>query len=220
MKLPTSIIDRFKEMQMWMYDKDNYYSNPYRRYLLYNNPYVFESSEKTFVEEIWALRNALAIGQILGRTVILPSFHCESTRCNILHHLSLRHLHREFPNFREHIFLQHPSVPESVKHSVSDMCTVNSGSDNSVVDREANGGVSHYKSVYKQGATEQEIVEWFGSDSSSVLQFKFLYNAFYRFDDEAVQKDFDGKVTRAFRRAGYVQRDSEMKDMVVNRKQM
>ena len=61
---------------MWVVDRNQYYSNPNNKYLTYDNPLDMGSNKGTIEAEKKALRNALAIGHVLNRIVILPSFHC------------------------------------------------------------------------------------------------------------------------------------------------
>lgn len=61
---------------MWAVDRDQYYSNPRAKYLAYDNPLDFDGGKRTIEAEKQALRNAFAIGHVLNRIVILPTFHC------------------------------------------------------------------------------------------------------------------------------------------------
>lgn len=67
---------RFKEHLLWMYDKDSYYTNTSQDYLIYSNPIIWSNDKVSVLEELDALKAALAIGQLLNRIVILPHFHC------------------------------------------------------------------------------------------------------------------------------------------------
>lgn len=69
-------IYRFREHFMWRYDKTQYYTNDTQRYLVYDNPVVWDDEETSIREELGALRAALTYGHLLDRIVILPRFHC------------------------------------------------------------------------------------------------------------------------------------------------
>jgi hypothetical protein len=61
-----------------------YYSSDVRKYLVYDNPlrttwpteFTSGDDDYAFVEQMNALRSALALGRLLERVVILPRFHC------------------------------------------------------------------------------------------------------------------------------------------------
>ena len=68
---------------MWTVDRNQYYSNPDNKYLTYNNPLDIGSNRETIESEKEGLRNALAIGRVLNRIVILPSFHCYACKYQV-----------------------------------------------------------------------------------------------------------------------------------------
>lgn len=61
---------------MWRYDKNQYYTNVTQRYIVYDNPVVWDDEETSVREELGALGAALTYGHLLDRIVILPRFHC------------------------------------------------------------------------------------------------------------------------------------------------
>ena len=69
-------IYRFKEVLLWKVDLGNYYSDPDRKYLTYENPLNL----KSVTAETEALKSALLIGHALNRTVILPTFTCDKCK--------------------------------------------------------------------------------------------------------------------------------------------
>ena len=69
---------RFKEHFLWMVDTDGYYSNPDVKYLVYENPIDFGNTTRGKERE--AFKAALMISRLLGRVLILPSFHCYDCR--------------------------------------------------------------------------------------------------------------------------------------------
>ncbi len=121
-------IYRFKENLMWVLDRNGYYSSRTAQYLLYENPYDF--SADTIEQERKALVNALMLGKLTQRIVILPSFRCCSCkqhscehprhRCSLISILNAKAFDEQFGNlYREHSFLEHPKVPAEVKTSLS-----------------------------------------------------------------------------------------------------
>ncbi|ELT94805.1 hypothetical protein CAPTEDRAFT_212986 [Capitella teleta] len=118
---------RFKEMHMWLYDQDEYYSSTRRRYLAYQNPTYFGNDSTTLAAERRSLITALAIGRILNRTVILPKFVCakKAQQCTILQHYLLRIFDQSFgSSYREHTFLLNELVPLTVRNSSRLTCAL------------------------------------------------------------------------------------------------
>ena len=68
---------------MWTVDRNDYYSNPDNKYLVYDHPLHLKDEKGTIEAEKKALRNALAIGHVLNRIVILPSFHCYTCKYQV-----------------------------------------------------------------------------------------------------------------------------------------
>jgi hypothetical protein len=103
-------------MHLWQYDGPEYYfTDENRQYLTYDNVPLIHGPF-SILDELKALKNALAIGKILNRTVILPKFHfCgKFASCSIIQHLTLRPFETVFPHYREHMFLTHPKVPKYI----------------------------------------------------------------------------------------------------------
>ena len=109
-------IYRFKEMGMWVVDKDGYYSSNSSKYLTYGNP-----SGSSRNQERAALDLAFKIAHLLGRIVILPKFNCgrtNSKKCNLLRAFGPGYLLSLKENaYRESEFLKHPKVPLSTRQS-------------------------------------------------------------------------------------------------------
>jgi len=92
---------RFKEMLQWVVDVKGYYSSTSERYLMYNDSNT--TSDDTMQKR--ALINALAISQILNRTLILPKLHCtKHAECPFNSRYYIRHLDQYFPRYRESVF--------------------------------------------------------------------------------------------------------------------
>ena len=188
-------IYRFKEFGMWMVDNNGYYSSNSSKYLVYNNLLRLQATDANQALEIEALKSALAIGKVLNRKVILPAFGCDncpyeacktsSGKCRLHTYIRIKTLDKTFPDsYREHMFLKHPKVPESVKNSQSPVYLIESPfasqHKNDPTLRLLNIDKT-FKPKNKEGATKDEIIEWFGNSEISkykVLQFHSLYKAF------------------------------------------
>ena len=105
-----------------------YYSNRKRKYISYHNTIDF--GERNVEFELLALKNALFIGELLNRTVILPKFSCSNNpatkyslskkKCFLNKHVSIAAFDRYFSGlYRESSFLSNPLVNRRVKKSRS-----------------------------------------------------------------------------------------------------
>jgi hypothetical protein len=179
---------RFKEMHMWLSDRGGYYSNTSAKYLSYAHTDASKS-------EVEALLDALAIGQALGRAVILPKFQCrgqvkQGVECSLAINFHVRSFDLAFKGaYREHTFLSHPLVPPSVLQSQSDLLLIQSAS----APKKSAAQEVFVPRDNATGATSEEIEKWFGHRTEAVLRFHSLYDAFSRFTDNQTQKIFRGK---------------------------
>jgi len=186
---------RFKEMLQWMVDINSYYSSSSERYLMYND----SNTKSDDAMQRTALINALAISQILNRTLLLPKFHCTArAECALNSRYYIKYFDQYFPRYRESMFLSHPKVPQSVITNQSPVLKI--------------GHVSECRqseSCYEpSGASEQEIVKWFGTTktkSYSVLRFADMYNTFSGFSNPTVQEKFYNDVKAGLKDAKYRQ---------------
>ena len=181
---------RFKELLMWMVDRNGYYSNTQRKYLTFDNPIDF-GPEFTLEHELLALRTALRIGNILNRTVILPAFHCHgcynnacrnsARRCSLSSFIRMTSFDANMHGkYREHMFLHHPKVPQSIKDDKSNVIFINSTFSDGLFFLSNNTlepfDVSFSPVDRENGASSKEIKEWFRPfHHHSVLQFHSLY---------------------------------------------
>ena len=180
---------RFKEHLMWTLDTNGYYSNETAKYITFGNTIQFQTDTETRKAEIESLKTAFLIGDILGRIVILPRFHCPEpvskrctklgcpTWCNVQVHLNMATVDRELSlKYREHTFLNHPKVPKTVKHSVSEMILVKTYITNSINDTD----FKMIKRVFtpkdsSRGASQEEFAAWMKKyEKYSVLRFHSL----------------------------------------------
>ena len=190
---------RFRELLQWEYEgTDKYYSDKTRKYLQFSNPRYF--GEQTTMMELSSLRNALGIGKILNRTVILPNFHKnEHDGCTILDILLLREFDKVFSGmYVEHSFLQNPRVPKEVSHSLSDMFVIDSDTAGSCGEEETMAVTHKRPHDTNHGASDNEIHQWFGHVSTRVLRFTCLYDAFYNFTAHKEHEEFENNIKKAF----------------------
>ena len=198
-------IYRQKEMLQWMYDGDQYYSDPNRKYLQFTNISVPNYNDKQPLQENKdALMSAFAIGQILNRTVILPRLSCNGIPCPLNYLYNIKYFERFFKSkYRESSFLLHPKVPESVKKSISEPYGIWSSYSYSKPAKS--------KVIIKTprdahaGATSDEIMKWFGDCQESVLKFETLHKAFKGFTDKNVQLKFERRFANSLKIANYQQ---------------
>ncbi|ELU06069.1 hypothetical protein CAPTEDRAFT_202855 [Capitella teleta] len=195
---------RFKEMHMWLYDQDEYYSSTQRRYLAYQNPTYFGNDSTTLAAERSSLITALAIGLILNRTVILPKFVCakKAQQCTILQHYLLGIFDQSFgSSYREHTFLQNELVPLTVRNS-SRWTYVLLNSTELI----PSFGVKVFRYNESQEIRQETIEKWFGNETNSVLQFHSLYNVpRIVLKNATADKEFKGKCEKAFVKAKWHQ---------------
>lgn len=216
-------IYRFKETGMWQVDAGGYYTDPDRKYLAYGNPLDF-GRDATLGEERDALRAALFLGALLNRTVILPAFHCHGCgygacknrerRCALNTFFRIASFDQEFSGlYREHVFLLHAKVPDSVKRNQSGEVLVCSGCLPSMI-------VGPKVQVLlasntTSGPTEDELLAWFNTGSLAdfaVLRFHSLYGMFRSVElilaSSHVQdwhKEFAKRLSRGLKRTDYRQ---------------
>ncbi len=204
-------IYRFKEHHMWAVDGPSlYYTEPSRKYIIYDNPAILGRGND---DEKDSLINALAIGIILNRTVILSPFHCGNNMdllCPLNSRYSISAFDSKFGElYRETTFLSHPLVPKSVSGSVSPMFLIETDLAKS---RIQGGNLSVPTFVQRLrpsspslGATSSEISEWFGGEKASILKFHSLYDSFSGFDEHEDQDIFIKRVKEALRISDYRQ---------------
>ena len=172
-------IYRFKELLLWQVDS-GYYSNPDRKYLIYDNPqdFGFTNTQK---QETDALISALLIGNLLRRVVILPTFTCHNCKygaCKVPSRKCAFNTHYKISSFdkvlgesyREHVFLDNSLVPDTVKTQSNFYFIRHTQS------AEITGVNILTPANVEAGPTAMEIVEWFVDKSEPVLRFHSMYN--------------------------------------------
>ena len=204
-------IYRFKETAQWVYDRNGYYSSPTNKYLTYTNAIKPQTKTPFFNLERDALINALAIGQILNRSVILPKFHCNnavSLWCPLNSHIYIRKLDQYIGEsaYREHMFLKHPKVPQKIKDDLSQMIFLDLDVTPELKLNAPEGSKIIRPSNPAKGLTPEEIITLFKPlEHHSVLQFHSLTKAFAGFTDESQKAKFTMKVHEGVKKAPYRQ---------------
>eukprot|EP00923_Selenidium_pygospionis_P002827 GHVN01004337.1.p1 GENE.GHVN01004337.1~~GHVN01004337.1.p1 ORF type:complete len:493 (+),score=25.46 GHVN01004337.1:62-1540(+) len=185
---------RFKELHQWFYDGvQQYYTSLDRKYIVYDNPVV----DANAAPQLEALKSAMAIGQILNRTVILPRFHCPSRDCPLSCLVKISSFDKQFgEGYRESSFLSHPLVPKQiveseagpylvltnfVKHHLTDSMDL----------------TQENSKTYTRGFTEEEVILNFKDIKHRVIRFVALYEAFSGFINEAHQTSFEESFRKA-----------------------
>ncbi len=182
---------RFKEHLFWMLDQNGYYSNPGTTYIMYGNPLDFDTDTRQ-MEDI-ALKNAILLGELLGRIVILPKFYCflcpytycteveRSGECNAQAHYDMTILDSiTLGKYREHVFLKHPKVPLKIKNSISKPLLIRTKISNqeSVMEQMNFTEVHHVfmSRNFPLAPTRTELKRWLKEfDHFPVIKFHSLY---------------------------------------------
>ena len=98
-------------MGQWNLDIDGYYSDVNAKYVTYNDT----SRGLFFNDGKLALSHALAIAQILNRTLILPKFQdTKGGYCPLNSYIVIRYFDNNF-DYRESEFLNNPLVPADIR---------------------------------------------------------------------------------------------------------
>jgi hypothetical protein len=201
-------IYQLKEVHIWNANFDEYYTSRRRYYILYEN--VWEYGERrSIVQELIALSNALAIGQALGRIVILPRFHCpgsvfESKFCGLCDLIKMTDFDEQFGDlYRENTFLYHPKVSREVRRTVTDPyylgkklpTDVDWDPDSKIRPRH---NLIFLTPEHNRGMTAEELEATFRLETSYNLRFHSLYEEFGGFEDAKTGMDFNKKIKRGF----------------------
>ncbi|KAK2144282.1 hypothetical protein LSH36_771g00024 [Paralvinella palmiformis] len=201
-------IYQLKEVHLWNANFDEYYTSRRRSYILYENVWRY-GERRSIVEELTALRNALAIGQVLGRIVILPKFHCphsifENKFCGLCDLIKMANFDDQFGDmYRENTFLDHPKVSREVRRSKTDYHYIGKKLPTDV-DWDPDCKIKPRHNIifltpkHPRGLKSEELEAIFKGESSYSLRFHSLYEGFAGFDDERTKADFNRKIKRGF----------------------
>ena len=207
-------IYRFKEHLLWKVDGNGYYSSQERKYFMYDNyndgTLETDIGYEAVAAETEALKTALLIAHLLNRTVILPTFTCADCKykaCYVRSHrcaFNTNHRIDVFDSvygnyYREHVFLNNPLVPKSVRRG-SDVFLIQPS------DGKTWTPTDNIKVIYPEsqhGPTEAEIIMWFSPIKAPVLRFHSLFSIYGNFRNKSFIQDeaFDTSTDyRQFRR--------------------
>ena len=174
---------RFKEQLLWKVDTNGYYTDTTRKYIYFGNPLLFDDCSETVDAETSSLKAALAMGYILNRTVILPTFTCcrphiasaakMNNGCPLHFNYKVAVFDQAFGGqYREHVFLHNELVPNKYKKKVETFIIANGMHATNV-----HSDVTVKTPAGSKGATEEELVRWFKKNLQPVLTFHSLYGA-------------------------------------------
>lgn len=178
---------RFRELLLWSYDNNGYYSNTSTKYIIYSNPPISSSLQKDSISlELNTLKTVLYIGHVLKRVVILPRFHLakssnskrQSAERLLNNWLKMADFDGQFfDKYRENCFLRHPKVPEMIKNDITSPFWIKTEQSMAILGYHP-PGVSVITPHDKKMISTRELEELFGSQRSSVLNFHSLYGLF------------------------------------------
>ena len=129
--------------------------------------------------------------------------------CPLNTHVQLKRFDGAFSGlYREHVFLRHPKVPETIKQSVSDLILIDNDLLKSHKDHSSFPKVklTFRPKDLEHGATSEELLHWFKQwEDTKVLRFHSMYNTFKEFSPEHRHKDFEQKLSEGIKKADYRQ---------------
>ena len=202
---------RFREVLLWSYDENGYYSDETRKYLMYSNaPHNGANDTNSSNVELDALKMALFIGHVLNRVVILPRFHLAGNKRAerpLNNWIKISCFDGQFyGEYRENAFLRHPKVPEKTKRDISSPFWIKTDRSVAVLGYHPLGVTVLTQSGGTKTITE-EIYRWFRNETSTVLNFHSIYGLFDREYQPSIarQRAFVGKLQAAFRPTDYRQ---------------
>jgi hypothetical protein len=176
---------RFREVLLWSYDDNGYYSNDTANYLIYSNP---PTTTKLYSSntEIDALKTALYLGHVLNRVVILPRFHLYDTKSStkqggerpLNNWIKMSSFDDQFyKKYRENAFLRHIKVPLRIKKNMTSPFWIKTRQSAAMIG-EHPPGVNILAPTDENNVTTEEILKWFGGEKSFILKFHSLYGIF------------------------------------------
>jgi len=201
-------IYRFKEYGMWESNRNEYYSNEHNKYLSFGLPGDYGASESPRTE-LKALQYALILAAILDRIVILPRFHCYGCKyhgickksnvvCSFGTFYRIDAFDKAFDGrYRENVFLEHDRVPNAVKESNSPLYFLDTPLNRKKFPTIPDNVVAKTPAD-RQGVSMEEIQQWFGNATESVLNFHSLYHGINYDENDPKVKDVLVRIKSAF----------------------
>jgi len=202
---------RFREVLLWSYDDNGYYSNDNAKYLIYSNaPSTKLYSSHT---EIDALKTALYLGHVLSRVVILPRFHLYDTKSStkqgaerpLNNWIKMSSFDDQFyKKYRENAFLDHIKVSLRKRRNITSPFWIKTHQSITMIG-EHPPGVNVLAPTDENSVTTEEIVKWFGRERSVILKFHSLYGVFGNSSIPTSEVSFCEKLKLAFKHSDYRQ---------------
>lgn len=207
---------------MLSFGTDDYYSSRTRRYLVYDNPAppliptpspgVTVVPPRLDVEELVALRTALAFGELLGRVVILPRFHCldqtplQFKECPLNSLINISAFDESFAGkYRENSFLRHPLVPKSTLSSRTQPYRIHIQGPEELGEPIVMPAADATLLTISGNVTSGDVIRWFGDVDRAVLVFDSLAFPAPRFSTTEQTNEFNDRANKAFQRSNYRQ---------------
>ena len=205
---------RFRELLLWSFDNNGYYSNTTAKYLMYSNaPLHRRINQSVSTVELEALKTALYLGHILNRLVILPRFHLANKKAPskqgaerpLNNWIKMASFDRYFyEKYRENSFLHHEKVPQSIKESITQPFWIKTHQGLTMLG-EHPANVSVLSPADEERATTEEVMKWFGDEKRDVLNFHSLYGIFGVDSIPKSAKAFFQKLKSVFKQSDYRQ---------------
>jgi hypothetical protein len=204
---------RFREHGLWDVEEDDYYTQGNFIAMSDELPSVWNATgvHNHLLAAAWyraSIRNLLALGRVLNRTVILPRITCMCDRywghalpscaigylhppfvgCPQDHIMNLPAMEKGGANFREWSFLDNARTSDAIRNSVAEVSTVDK-------DSEAKYALGPF-------ATDTQVLKSLGSARERVLVVDGALTSFCAFDSEAsspAAKSFDSDMNIALK---------------------
>ena len=204
---------RFRELLLWSYDHDGYYTNTTTKYLMYSNTPLNNSNSSQFGIELDALKTALYFGHVLHRVVILPRFHLTTQKSSakrtverpLNNWIKIMSFDRYFfEKYRENAFLQHPKVPREIKRDITPPFWIKTNYSETLFPKQPPHVTVLTPSDGKK-TTDEDLIKWFGNEQAAILNFHSLYGIFGADSTPKSAETFFNDVKFAFKRSDYRQ---------------
>ena len=194
---PVEAIYFMKESEMWFMEKDDYFSAA-QKYITYNNDWLKAFKDPSSVgKEKDALKNAFVLGDILNRTLILPTFHCWWYGYNCLVTMVASPITVSKLPYRESSFLSNTRTHQKVKQDQSKWYIADNTetyTDHLISldifgrKQSKSDDVVHLRAANIEHVTKEEVLEWLGGVNSTVLRMLSTYGMDLCQGDKSISK--------------------------------
>jgi hypothetical protein len=178
----SSAVYRLREANMWAGDPPEYWQPGGRKFITFWGPI----EDNGLNNQRMALRNALAFAKLLDRILILPTFHREhlvESPVPYDYFFDYENLEKYFPGVLPHSFLG-VAFPEWEQLPVQ---YVNNGPPSPTGEPWWARAVEKTTLRYHLGASQEEVLAWYGGNDDPLLVFHHMVRRFGAFDDADVQ---------------------------------